>query len=46
MYPFARVFLTEDYDLEAGYDFILEHYDFIDGDRTVALGGSYGGYMV
>ena len=29
-----------------GYDFLLEEYDFIDGNRTVALGASYGGYMV
>jgi dipeptidyl aminopeptidase/acylaminoacyl peptidase len=35
-----------DYDLEAGFDFILERYGFIDGGRAVALGASYGGYMV
>ena len=35
-----------DFDLEAGYEFLLERYEFIDGNRTVALGGSYGGYMV
>ena len=36
----------EDIDLEKGYHYLLNHYDFIDEDRTVALGGSYGGYMV
>ena len=35
-----------DFDLEAGYEFLLEKYEFIDKNRTVALGGSYGGYMV
>ena len=35
-----------DFDLEAGYDYLLERYDFIDENRTVALGASYGGYMV
>jgi dipeptidyl aminopeptidase/acylaminoacyl peptidase len=35
-----------DYDLEAGYDWLLEKYEFIDKERTVALGASYGGYMV
>jgi dipeptidyl aminopeptidase/acylaminoacyl peptidase len=35
-----------DFDLEAGYDYLLAEYDFIDGSRTVALGASYGGYMV
>ena len=38
--------LMIDYDLEAGFDYILERYGFIDGDRAVALGASYGGYMV
>ena len=35
-----------DFDLEKGYDYVLEKYEFIDKDRTVALGASYGGYMV
>ena len=36
----------KDFDLEAGYEYLLERYEFIDPERTVALGGSYGGYMV
>ena len=39
-------FVDLDFDLEAGYEFLLEKYEFIDENRTVALGGSYGGYMV
>jgi len=35
-----------DFDLEAGYEYLLKEYEFIDPERTVALGGSYGGYMV
>src|SRR5579859_2824863 len=35
-----------DWDLEAGYEYLLNEYEFIDPDRTVALGASYGGYMV
>ena len=35
-----------DFDLEAGYEYLLDNYDFIDKERTVALGASYGGYMV
>jgi hypothetical protein len=38
--------LMIDYDLEAGFDYISERYGFIDADRAVALGASYGGYMV
>lgn len=44
--PQVLMGLILDYDLEAGFDFILERYGFIDGDRAVALGASYGGYMV
>lgn len=33
-------------DLMAGLDYVLEHYDFIDGDRLAAAGASYGGFMV
>jgi dipeptidyl aminopeptidase/acylaminoacyl peptidase len=35
-----------DWDLEAGYEYLLTTYGFIDPERTVALGASYGGYMV
>lgn len=35
-----------DFDLEAGYEYLLDTYGFIDTERTVALGASYGGYMV
>ena len=42
----VRLGLTVDWDLEAGYDYLLNEYKFIDPDRTVALGASYGGYMV
>ena len=38
--------LIVDFDLEAGYEYLLDTYDFIDAERTVALGASYGGYMV
>lgn len=38
--------LTKDFDLEAGYDYLLNRYEFIDAEKTVALGASYGGYMV
>lgn len=41
-----RAKLIIDFDLEAGYDYLLGNYEFIDGERTVALGASYGGYMV
>ncbi|KAJ2161784.1 dipeptidylpeptidase [Coemansia sp. RSA 552] len=33
-------------DLMAGLDYMLEKFDFIDGQRMVALGASYGGYMM
>jgi dipeptidyl aminopeptidase/acylaminoacyl peptidase len=33
-------------DLMAGLDHALEKYDFLDGDRLAAAGGSYGGFMV
>ena len=38
--------LIVDWDLEAGYEYVLNKFEFIDPDRTVALGASYGGYMV
>jgi dipeptidyl aminopeptidase/acylaminoacyl peptidase len=33
-------------DLQKGWAYALAHYNFLDGDRACALGGSYGGYMV
>ncbi len=33
-------------DLMKGTDYALAHYPFIDASRTVAAGGSYGGYMM
>ncbi|MDB5367412.1 MAG: Dipeptidyl aminopeptidase/acylaminoacyl peptidase [Rhodospirillales bacterium] len=33
-------------DLQKGWKAALAKYDFLDGDRACALGGSYGGYMV
>lgn len=33
-------------DLMKGLDYILEKYDYLDADRVVAVGGSYGGFMV
>jgi acylaminoacyl-peptidase len=33
-------------DLQKGWAYALGHYDWLDGDRACALGGSYGGYMV
>lgn len=33
-------------DLQKGWAAALAKYDFLDGDRACALGGSYGGYMV
>jgi acylaminoacyl-peptidase len=33
-------------DLQKGWAHALAHYDYLDGDRACALGGSYGGYMV
>ena len=33
-------------DLQLGLAAALERYEFLDGDRVCALGGSYGGYMV
>jgi dipeptidyl aminopeptidase/acylaminoacyl peptidase len=42
----GNVDVMVDFDLEAGYEFLWERYEFIDANRTVALGGSYGGYMV
>ena len=32
-------------DLVLGYDWIKENLDYVDTDRSVALGASYGGYM-
>lgn len=33
-------------DLQKGYAAALEKYDFLDASRAVALGASYGGYMI
>jgi acylaminoacyl-peptidase len=33
-------------DLQKGWAYALARYDFLDGGRACALGGSYGGYMV
>ncbi len=33
-------------DLQKGWAYALDKYDYLDGDRACALGGSYGGYMV
>ncbi|HYE41804.1 MAG TPA: S9 family peptidase [Caulobacteraceae bacterium] len=33
-------------DLQKGWAAALSKYDFLDGNRACALGGSYGGYMV
>lgn len=33
-------------DLEKGFEHIREHLSFVDTDRAVALGASYGGYMM
>jgi dipeptidyl aminopeptidase/acylaminoacyl peptidase len=33
-------------DLQKGWAYALKQYNFLDGDRACALGGSYGGYMV
>lgn len=33
-------------DLMAGLDWVLEEYDFIDEDKLVAAGASYGGFMI
>ncbi|CAF0901424.1 unnamed protein product [Rotaria sordida] len=33
-------------DLQLGLDAALNLYNYIDGNRAIALGGSYGGYMV
>ncbi|KAJ1991866.1 dipeptidylpeptidase [Coemansia umbellata] len=33
-------------DLMKGLDYVLKNYNFVDPSRLVALGGSYGGYMV
>jgi acylaminoacyl-peptidase len=33
-------------DLQKGWAFALARYDFLNGDKACALGGSYGGYMV
>lgn len=34
------------YDLNTGLDFIIGNFSFIDGSRQVALGASYGGWMI
>lgn len=33
-------------DLQKGWAYALSKYDFLDGDRACALGGSYGGFMI
>jgi dipeptidyl aminopeptidase/acylaminoacyl peptidase len=33
-------------DLQKGWAYALSRYDFLNGDRACALGGSYGGYMI
>lgn len=33
-------------DLQKGWAAALQRFDFLDGERACALGGSYGGYMV
>jgi dipeptidyl aminopeptidase/acylaminoacyl peptidase len=33
-------------DIMLGLDHLLSHYEFIDGNKLAAAGGSYGGYMV
>ncbi len=33
-------------DLQKGWAYALGHFNYLDGDRACALGGSYGGYMV
>lgn len=33
-------------DVMAGVDYVLGHYDFVDGTRIAAAGASYGGFMV
>jgi acylaminoacyl-peptidase len=33
-------------DLQKGWTAALKKYDYLDGDRACALGGSYGGFMV
>lgn len=33
-------------DLVAGFEYVEKHLDFVDIDRAVGLGASYGGYMV
>ncbi len=33
-------------DLMAGLDYVLENYEFVDGERLAAIGGSFGGYSV
>jgi len=33
-------------DLQLGLKAALQKYDFLDGDKVCALGGSYGGYMI
>jgi dipeptidyl aminopeptidase/acylaminoacyl peptidase len=33
-------------DLVKGTEYVLSHYDYVDGDRLAAAGASYGGFMV
>lgn len=33
-------------DLMKGLDYVIENYDFVDGSRSAAIGGSFGGYSV
>jgi dipeptidyl aminopeptidase/acylaminoacyl peptidase len=34
------------YDIETGLDYVLNKYPYLDSERVVGLGGSYGGYMI
>jgi len=33
-------------DLMNGLDYVIQHYDFADGNKVAAMGGSFGGYAV
>ncbi len=33
-------------DIRKGTQYVLKHYDFIDGERLAAAGASYGGFMI
>jgi acylaminoacyl-peptidase len=34
------------HDLDKGLTYVIENFDFVDADNVVALGASYGGYMI